>query len=259
MRPVARFIRSLTPVPLRRFIQRTGNFFGAGLDTAPVFPSQEGSLQTLQTMGFKPRFCVDVGAYHGEWTNMVRRYFPGTNVLMIEAQDGKRPALDQIIASAPGEISLEMALLGAADGEPVSFTEMETGSSVFAESSPYSRNVVQKHTRRLDSILATGHFPKVDFLKLDVQGYELQVLRGAPECLRQSTAVLMEASLLPVNDGCPLIGEVIAFMDSAGFRVFDFCSQIRRKDGVLWQTDLLFLRKDSPILPAARLNSENWV
>lgn len=95
-------------------------------------------------------------------------------------------------------------------------------------------------------------------LKLDVQGYELEVLKGSSQALRAADVVLMEASLVPINDGCPLIGEVMSFMYDHRFRVFDFCSQIRRADGVLWQTDLLFLKAGSGITPDPRLTHENW-
>jgi hypothetical protein len=135
---------------------------------------------------------------------------------------------------------------------------METGSSVFEETSPYSRAKVTKSTKTLDGILVAGKYPSVDFIKLDVQGYELEVLKGAALAMKQSEAVLLEASVVPINSGCPLIAEVIAFMTSNGFVLFDFCSQIRRKDGVLWQTDLLFLKASSSIRPKAALDSSNW-
>jgi FkbM family methyltransferase len=177
---------------------------------------------------------------------------------MVEAQEEKLPLLQRVVSFHPGEISVHISLLGSTDGQPVEFTEMETGSSVFAESSPYARSTVKRTTKRLDSLLADGEYPSVDFLKLDVQGYELEILRGALTALSQSTAVLLEASFIPINRGCPLVAEIISFMDQNGFRLFDFCSQIRRKDGVLWQTDLLFLREDSSILPEPSLTHENW-
>jgi hypothetical protein len=68
----------------------------------------------------------------------------------------------------------------------------------------------------------------------------------------------MEVSLVPVNSGCPLFAEVVAFLGEHGFAVFDFCSQVRRRDGVLWQTDLLFLRANSLFAPKPELTRENW-
>jgi FkbM family methyltransferase len=262
MRKVARFVRSATPIPVRRRIRRAGDYFGYGLDAPEFadggFPSIDNALRTVRWLGLDPQFAVDAGAYHGDWTKLFKAVFPDSRVLMIEAQDAKRPLLDQFAAQYGGDVRVETALLGAADGRSVPFVEMETGSSVFEERSPFERRFVNKTMQRLDTILAAGGYPRVDFLKLDVQGYELQVLEGAPVALAQASAVLLESSLLPVNTGCPLIADVMQFMDRAGFRLFDFCSQIRRKDGVLWQTDLLFLRKESPACPAPIIDARNW-
>lgn len=243
---------------LRQLIGRTGHFFGSGLDMGVGVPSIEGSLRTLHRLGFRPAFCIDVGAYQGEWTTLFRSIFLHSKVLMVEAQEAQRPVLQQVRSHHPDEISMAISLLGSADGHRVAFSEMATGSSVFPESSPYLRSTVTKTTQRLDSLLLAGRYPSVDFLKLDVQGYELEVLKGAPAALSQSTAVLLEASLMPVNRGCPLVAEIIAFMAHSRFRLFDFCSQIRRRDGVLWQTDLLFLREASSFLPEPALTHDNW-
>jgi hypothetical protein len=68
----------------------------------------------------------------------------------------------------------------------------------------------------------------------------------------------METSFIPINKGCPLILEVLTFMDSMGFRTLDFCSQVRRKDGTLWATDLLFINKRSQLAPDPQLDESNW-
>ncbi len=252
-------LREITPPAIRRRILRAGEFFGAGMETGQVFPSVLGGLQTLRGLGLRPSSCIDIGAYHGEWATLFREVFSEARVLMVEAQEARRPALEKVMAAHRGMIRLENALLGAEDGREVVFTEMGTGSSVFAEASPYERNAVSKTTVRLDTLLERRGDPAPDFLKLDVQGYELEILRGAPKTLAGAEAVLLEASLMSVNAGCPLIGEVMAFMGTAGFRLFDFCSQLRRKDGVLWQTDLLFLRAGSAVLPKPELTRENWL
>ena len=101
-------------------------------------------------------------------------------------------------------------------------------------------------------------FRRPDFLKLDTQGYELEVLKGAGETLLASQTVFLEASLIPVNVGCPLIANVVAFMTDHGFNLYDFCSQHRLRDSVLWQTDLLFLNRASGLMPRPELTQENW-
>jgi len=221
------------------------------------FPSVEGALDCLRSRGFAPAFAVDIGAYHGEWTALWKRIFPDCGVLMVEAQQSKEPRLRETVQRLGPSIDYRIALLGPTTGQRVRFVEMESGSSVLEEHSRYERRETFRSTQALDDLLA-GEPRTVDFLKLDVQGYELEVLRGASRRLGQAQAVIMETSLVPINEGCPLIAEVIAFMDAQGLRLADFCSQIRRRDGVLWATDLLFIRADSGLLPAAELTSENW-
>ncbi len=223
------------------------------------YPSMESTLNDLKQRGFTPSTAIDVGAYHGEWTNMFKKIFPSSKILMIEAQKEKDQKLSGVCAKFPGTVSCEIALLGAKDGAEVDFVQMETGSSVFEESSPYARKRLKKTLITLDALLeAYENFQQLDFLKLDVQGYELEILKGASGLLQRTEFVLMETSFIPINKGCPLILEVITFMDSLGFRTMDFCSQVRRKDGSLWATDLLFISNNSRFLPEAQLDKTNW-
>ncbi len=224
-----------------------------------TYPDMESTLSDLKQKGFNPSVTLDVGAYHGEWTKMFKKIFPTTKVLMVEAQEEKSHALREICENFSGEVFCEIALLGAKAGQEVEFIQMETGSSVFEESSPYTRNRLTKKLATLDNILkAYSDFQNIDFLKLDVQGYELEVLKGAFHTLQHTEFVLMETSFIPINKGCPLIFEVITFMNEMGFRTFDFCSQIRRKDGTLWATDLLFISNRSKLLPNPQLDESNW-
>ncbi len=178
---------------------------------------------------------------------------------MIEAQEEKSPGLQKICEKYSGEVAFETALLGAQTGEEVEFIQMETGSSVFEESSPYARKRIKKKLQTLDNLLEKHQgFQQIDFLKLDVQGYELEVLKGASSILKRAEFVLLETSFIPINKGCPLILEVMIFMDTMGFRPFDFCSQVRRKDGTLWATDLLFINNHSSWLPDPHLDESNW-
>lgn len=251
---------SCTPRFIRKSICRLGNFYSSIEDFGPLrFPSQELAFRTLKTHGWTPKACIDIGAYHGEWAAMFRQLFPQAAVLMVEAQDSKRPKLQKACAKLGPGVEYATALLGAVDGTEVAFAEMETGSSVYAETSFVQRQTIKKRLTTLDSLLDQHPaFQKADCLKIDTQGYELEVLKGCPQLLKTLDAVLLEVSLLPVNAGCPLFAEVVAFMAAHGYQLFDFCSQIRRRDGVLWQTDLLFTRTGGSIRIDPRLTPENW-
>jgi hypothetical protein len=80
----------------------------------------------------------------------------------------------------------------------------------------------------------------------NVQGFELEILKGGRKALGASEVVIMEASLLPYNEGAPLFADVVAFMHREGFSIYDFCGQNRREtDHALFQTDVVFARKES--------------
>ena len=255
IKKLAKKIRPFLSKRIRKLIYKVGLIMH---EKAP-YPSMTSTLNDLKQRGFTPSTAIDVGAYHGEWTTMFKKIFPSTKILMIEAQKEKTQILSGVCEKFSGSVTYEIALMGATAGTEVDFVQMETGSSVFEESSPYARKRLKKTLSTLDSLIGNKkEFQQVDFLKLDVQGYELEILKGATTLLKHTEFVLMETSFIPINKGCPLILEVMTFMNSMGFRILDFCSQVRRKDGTLWATDLLFINNHSPFVPAAQLDESNW-
>lgn len=260
-----RTVRRLLPRTARRQIYRAGTFFGD--EFAPrTSQFSEGTgrsirdaLAQLRDWGFAPLTIVDVGAFRGDWTRLAKEIFPDARVLMIEAQDALRPFVEDV-CSYYRDVSYAPALVGPDDGAPVEFvvTASGTGSSVLEEASTVARSRVTKQLSRLDTVAAQHGIDRIDLLKLDVQGYELEVLKGAERLLPTCELVLMEASLIPINRGCPLVADVLAFMQARGFRLLDVCSQVRRKDGALWQMDVLFVSERSRFVPSPELNADNW-
>jgi len=247
------------PAGARRLAYRAALFFQpeTPLEWSRGFPSIEATFKCMRALGFDPRFAIDIGAYDGQWTLHFRREFPSCRVLMIEGMESKAVRLRQVSEQSGGAIDFRIAILGAVPGQTVRWIEMDSGSSVLEEHSAYPRDETTRTLSTLDQILGSD-MPPVDFMKLDVQGYELEVLRGATRVMEHAQAIFLEVSLLPINDGCPLIHEVMEFMAARGFRLLDFCSQNRRKDGILWQTDLMFVKNGSRLVPEPVLDSRNW-
>jgi len=102
--------------------------------------------------------------------------------------------------------------------------------------------------KTLDSVVARRKMPGPILLKADVQGYELEVLRGANETLRNTEVILLEVSTLPYNIGAPLFSDVVAFVADRRFLIYDFCHLHRRQsDDTAFQVDVLFAREDSAL------------
>ena len=102
-----------------------------------------------------------------------------------------------------------------------------------------------------------------DIAKLDVQGFELEVHRGA-DCLFGATEVfLLETSLYkPMGAKTPLVHDVLGFMLERGYLLYDIIGFYRRrKDHCLAQSDMVFVKESSPLRrcePLAKEHHWDW-
>ncbi len=100
----------------------------------------------------------------------------------------------------------------------------------------------------VDTLIESGQCQPPDLVKLDVQGYEIEVLEGWTESFYRCQIIQCEISLIPIVAGAPLLHEVITYLFQRGFVVFDVTELIRSpSDGAVWQIDALFCRCDSPL------------
>lgn len=212
-----------------------------------LVPDMFWSLENMKRSGFNPKKIIDIGAYQGEWTEEVITIFPNASFLMAEAMPAKKPYLDKVVEKHKN-VQYEIGVLGSSTGKEIVFHEMETASSVLEE---YHNDGVKKvitHTNTLDDLAIAKNFLDVDLVKLDTQGYELEILKGADKVMNNVQAVLMEISLLDLHKNVPVLADVIVFMKERNFVAFDICSMTRRPlDKALWQTDIIFVKENSSL------------
>jgi hypothetical protein len=120
-----------------------------------------------------------------------------------------------------------------------------TGASLYKEQTSHyvgeNLQVLELTTRRLDSLVAEHQLPAPDLIKLDVQGAELDVLRGAGRLLEKCTALIAELSLVQANEGAPFAADIMAGIRDLGFNSVDICKVRRSWLGNAVQMDLLFV------------------
>lgn len=213
----------------------------------PLFgvPSIELSLLNLKKNGVEISRFIDIGAYKGGFSLMMEELWPNSIGFMIEANPAYESYLKEIVSSNQN-LSHKICLLGSKEMKDVPFYLSETASSVLKNHIENGKFILLE-TRKLDSLLIEKKILKVDLLKLDVQGFELEVLKGGTEILSNSKIVLLEVALLDIYKDTPLVIDVINFMDRFEFVLYDICSvDIKRPlDNALWQSDFLFVKKDS--------------
>lgn len=80
-------------------------------------------------------------------------------------------------------------------------------------------------------------------IKIDVQGFELEVLKGAKKVINDTEVIILEVSLFEFYKNSPSFDDVIIFMKDIGFSVYDIFGGIYRPlDEALGQVDLVFVK-----------------
>jgi FkbM family methyltransferase len=233
------------PQPTAGIVATEAAKFRAGL------PSLPGLLENLRDNGFAPSAIIDIGANAGEWSRVASSFFASARILMFDGDPDNEPSLHNTARDIGARSEYYLGLLGPEKKEAVTFYRPETGttgSSLLPELTSFGKKAITLSMTTLDRLTDAAALQPPLLLKLDVQGFELEVLKGGRRTLGLSEVVILEASLLPYNEGAPLFAEVVAFMNQEGFAVFDFCGQLRREsDYALFQTDVAFARRESSL------------
>jgi hypothetical protein len=119
------------------------------------------------------------------------------------------------------------------------------GSGIYGTGGGSSQRQIPVTT--IDAEVERLKLPAPYFLKLDTHGFELPILEGARETLRQASVLLIEVYNFQLTDGSVRFHELCAHLEKCGFRCADLADpMVRPLDGLLWQMDLVFLPSTSP-------------
>jgi FkbM family methyltransferase len=233
---------------IRRAVRATG------FDVIRYGPTHFAHLrrrELLERQGIS--VVLDVGADVGKYVDEVRASGFAGRVVSFEphadafrrleqaaADDATWECLPLALGSEPGEAELNIA----GNWGSSSLLAMKERHVLAAPESRYEGTepirVVTLDSLR-DSLLSPQD--RV-FLKADVQGFELEVLKGAAGTLDQVFGLELELSLLPLYEGAPSISDLLAHLDEAGFNLQSVESGYRDvSTGQLLQLDGLFERR----------------
>jgi FkbM family methyltransferase len=212
-------------------------------------PNMHLGLEALRDRGFYPKTIVDVGAFEGKWTQMVKSIWPKTQIAMIEPNREK----SNLLASVASELDAQLYcdLIGAEDGLEVIFNVMGAGSSIYEERSNLPRSKESHKLKKLDTLL--NNWNSIDLLKIDAQGYELEILKGAERLIANTSSILLEVAIIEINENAPLLHDITVYMNQKGFVAYEILEIHRRPlDKALNQIDILYIPKDSPLIADKR-------
>ena len=190
---------------------------------------------------------IDIGVAEG--TPELHRAFPKTPFLLVEANPQYTEEL-QKKAQAHGWM---FAPVFCGESETtVPFRLYASGrkaSAHMSENQDNEKNFVETISipcKPLDTLLSQNLLPSPYLIKIDTEGAEMSVLRGATAALAQAAAVIVETSIVKRYVGGSEFADVVAYMHTQGFSVFDMCEGTI-EDGRLLMVDVVFIRTDSPV------------
>jgi FkbM family methyltransferase len=214
------------------------------------------------TLDYKRRFLLqrcgvdvvlDVGANVGQYVRRLRSMGYSSRVVSFEPIRAAYEQLSIIAKVDPRWECFHLALGGSDSEMSLNISRDLVSSSLLPVSERYVRAVpngvrIDRETVRLvrlDSL--SGKLLRPDeraHLKLDVQGYELEVLLGATDTLKHVYSIESEMSLVPLYKGQYLIADIVQFLNGRGFDLIWLeRGFIDPHSGYLLQVDGLFQRR----------------
>jgi FkbM family methyltransferase len=175
-------------------------------------------VEYLEKMEDTPKVVYDIGSCVLHWECHARRIWPNAEIFLFEANRDVKKLYDRT-----GQ-KYHLGVLTDIDNKAVKFYKDPMnlgGNSYYKENTVHynETHAVQEIGNTLDTTVKSKNWPLPDLIKLDVQGAELDILKGAEECLNNCTNVILEAQHKDYNLGAPKIEEVIEYMSSIGFEL----------------------------------------
>jgi len=199
------------------------------------------SLLKLKQNGYEPKVILDIGAHCGNWTSECLKIYPTQTYHLFEAIDYDE--LNRFYKNT--NINVNVSTILDSEEREVKWYQMKnTGDSMFREKTDCFENcnVIVRRTSVLDNILDANELENV-LIKIDCQGAEIPILKGAPEIVKKADFIILEVPYFgQYNEGVPGFLEHIKFMDDIGFIPYDI-SDIHYVHNFTIQADIMFISK----------------
>jgi FkbM family methyltransferase len=213
----------------------------------PFSVTSFGMVRTLKTLGVEPKTIIDGGANVGQFARAATEMFPDARIISFEPLPEVAGKLRSNLRDS-ANVEVREEALGGVDGTvAVHRNAYSPASSVLklradaAESFELQEGEsIDVSVVRLDTAMRDVDTTRPMLLKLDLQGYELEALRGAEETLARTRYVLVEIGLRPLYEAEPTFDDVYTFLHSAGFHFVCPLSSLRDNLDRVSQMDALF-------------------
>lgn len=188
-------------------------------------------LEDLNYRGFSPQSILDVGAHKGDWSRTAKSIFPTARCFLVEPQEEMIPFMETFSQDFT-DSKWFLAGAGANLGQlTLTVWDDFAGSSFLPSESAELRTLGKQRTIpiiTIDSLLDNNQITLPQLVKLDIQGFELEALKGGSKLFGNTEVFILEVSLFPFLKVEPIFNEVVSFMYERNYVVYDFAGFCRR-------------------------------
>lgn len=197
-------------------------------------------LKLVKSKGYKLKYVYDIGALKGSWSQRLLKEFRDIDVTLFEANPAYVPNL-----IATGFKFFNVALSNPGREIVDFYNGTNSGDSYYKETTLHyeNQNTIRLKCDTLDNIVIANKLAYPNFIKIDTQGSELDILIGGIHTLQHTDFVLVECPIIEYNKGAPVISDYLSFFKKNYFIPFDIY-EIHRSEDTLLQIDIMFMRQN---------------
>ena len=244
--------RGVLPHGLVRTSEARRVFRNRGLESVSRRTAAAAWLAGLQLLpadlDLRRAFVLDLGANEGDFSSAVLGLAPEARILAVEPSPEPRGRLEKRLGSKPNVEIRPLAVAGQAGQATFRLTAHDHNSSLLRPRPESEERIgggwevvreIEVPTVTLDELVGDEI---VDVLKLDVQGAELEVIRGGKRALGRTRAVLLEMNLFSQYEGDAIFDVLHREMSALGFELANLATPATTADGTATFVDGCYAR-----------------
>ena len=180
-----------------------------------------------------PKVIYDIGSNCLHWSKVAQIVWKNSNIFHVDGYD----QFESLYKNK--NINYAIEVLSSKDNKIITYfqnAKNHGGCSYYElnyKDFPYNENAfrnqhyseVKRRTKTLDTLVKQRGWQKPDLIKMDVQGCELDIIKGAVNTIRYCPDIILELQNKEYMKGAPMRDEVISYMKSIGYNLVSHFTQ----------------------------------
>lgn len=205
--------------------------------------SMKAALSRRVQQGLPVNTVIDVGASTGIWSKITQEFIPNADYLLIEANNIHE---SKLIEFKKQNTKVDYVLAAAGDYIGEIYFDAKDPFGGLASHDVNIPNAITVPVTTIDIQVKERGLKPPYLIKLDTHGFEVPILKGAEETLKNTNLIIIEAYNFKLTQDSLRFWELCSYMKEKGFQPIDLCDPMHRpKDEAFWQMDIFFIPDSS--------------